>query len=70
MENLNNFFEDKTVIIIAHRLSTVKHADQIVVMDDGNIKESGNHHELLNKKGVYYNLVKNQLELETLSSEK
>ncbi|MET2983636.1 peptidase domain-containing ABC transporter [Aureibaculum conchae] len=68
MENLNNFFEDKTVIIIAHRLSTVKHADQIVVMDEGKIKESGNHQELLNKKGAYYNLVKNQLELEKLSS--
>lgn len=70
MENLNNFFEDKTVIVIAHRLSTVKHADQIVVMEEGNIKESGNHQELLNKKGAYYNLVKNQLELEKLSSDK
>lgn len=66
MENLNTFFEDKTVIIIAHRLSTVKHADQIMVMDDCRIKESGNHQELLNKKGAYYNLVKNQLELEKL----
>lgn len=70
MENLNNFFEDKTVIVIAHRLSTVKHADQIVVMDEGKIKESGNHQELLNKKGAYYNLIKNQLELEKLSSDK
>jgi ATP-binding cassette subfamily B protein len=70
MENLNNFFKDKTVIIIAHRLSTVKHADQILVMDEGKIKESGNHQELLNKKGIYYNLVKNQLELEKLSSDK
>lgn len=70
MENLNNLFLDKTVIIIAHRLSTVKHADQIVVMADGKITESGSHEELLDKKGTYYNLVKNQLELETLSSDK
>ncbi|QCX37203.1 peptidase domain-containing ABC transporter [Aureibaculum algae] len=70
MENLNTFFKDKTVIVIAHRLSTVKHADQIVVMDEGKIKESGNHQELLSKKGAYYNLVKNQLELEKLSSDK
>lgn len=68
MENLNNFFQDRTVIIIAHRLSTVKNADQIVVVDDGVIKESGNHNELLKQKGEYYNLVKNQLELEKLSN--
>tara|TARA_R110002073_G_scaffold72537_1_gene177068 strand:+ start:28027 stop:30228 length:2202 start_codon:yes stop_codon:yes gene_type:complete len=70
MGNLNMYFEDKTVIVIAHRLSTVRYADQIVVMDDGKIKESGNHQELLSKKGAYYNLVKNQLELEKLSSDK
>ncbi len=70
MKNLNNFFEDKTVIIIAHRLSTVKHANQIVVMENGKITESGNHQELLHKKRAYYNLVKNQLELEKLSSGK
>lgn len=68
MENLNRFFENRTVIIIAHRLSTVKNADQIVVMDEGRIKESGTHHELLELKGAYYSLVKNQLELEKLSN--
>lgn len=70
MENLNEFFQDKTVVIIAHRLSTVKNADQIVVVDEGVIIESGNHNELLQKKGAYYNLVKNQLELEKLSGTK
>lgn len=68
MENLKTFFEDKTVIIIAHRLSTVKNADQIVVMDDGMIKESGTHLELLDLKGAYYDLVSNQLELEKLNN--
>ncbi|KAF2329081.1 peptidase domain-containing ABC transporter [Flavobacterium daemonense] len=68
MENLNVFFKDKTVVIIAHRLSTVRNADQIVVMDDGIIKELGTHYELLDKQGAYYNLVKNQLELEKLSN--
>lgn len=68
MENLTKFFEDKTVIVIAHRLSTVKNADKIVVMDDGKIKESGTHSELLNLKGIYYELVRNQLELENLNN--
>ncbi len=68
MENLNRFFEGKTAVIIAHRLSTVKNADQIVVMDDGKIIEIGNHKELIALKGAYYNLVKNQLELEKLNS--
>ncbi|RKR80554.1 ATP-binding cassette subfamily B protein [Mucilaginibacter gracilis] len=63
MDNLNDFFVNKTVIIIAHRLSTVKNADQIIVLDDGEIVEIGNHHLLTNKKGKYYELVKNQLEL-------
>lgn len=63
MENLDRFFEGKTVIIVAHRLSTVCHADQIVVMEEGKIKEIGTHEELVKKQGVYYNLVKNQLEL-------
>ncbi|WP_166961521.1 peptidase domain-containing ABC transporter [Yeosuana marina] len=67
MRNLNEFFLNKTVVIIAHRLSTVKNADQIVVVDEGMIIESGNHNELLQKKGAYYHLVKNQLELEKLS---
>ncbi|OQD42715.1 ABC transporter ATP-binding protein [Croceivirga radicis] len=68
MENLDKFFKDRTVIIIAHRLSTVKHADQIVVMDEGRIKESGTHQELLELNGAYYNLVSNQLELEKLNA--
>ncbi|WP_055442927.1 peptidase domain-containing ABC transporter [Lacinutrix himadriensis] len=63
MENLDTFFEDKTVVVIAHRLSTVKNAHQIVVLDNGKIVEIGNHNELVIKKGNYYNLVKNQLEL-------
>ncbi len=68
MQNLNDFFKEKTVIIIAHRLSTVKNADQIVVMDEGRIIESGTHLELLALKGAYYGLVSNQLELEKLNS--
>ena len=63
MEKLNTFFEDKTVVVIAHRLSTVKHAHQIVVLDKGKIVEVGNHKTLVKQKGNYYNLVKNQLEL-------
>ena len=63
MENLNEFFVGKTVIIIAHRLSTVKNADQIVVLEKGRIVEYGNHQQLTAKKGEYYQLVKNQLEL-------
>ena len=51
------------MIIVAHRLSTVKNADQIVVLNDGEIAEIGNHKELTNKRGVYFELVKNQLEL-------
>ncbi|MCP4181200.1 MAG: peptidase domain-containing ABC transporter [bacterium] len=65
MEKLNTFFENKTVVVIAHRLSTVKNAHQIVVLDKGKIVEIGNHQELVNKKGNYYHLVKNQLELGT-----
>lgn len=63
MENLNSFFKNKTVVVIAHRLSTVKHAHQIVVLDKGRIVEVGNHETLIKNKGDYYNLVKNQLEL-------
>lgn len=63
MQNLNEFFKDKTVVVIAHRLSTVKNADLIIVLDKGRIIEKGNHAELTNLKGEYYNLVKNQLEL-------
>ncbi len=67
MENLHQFFKGKTAVVIAHRLSTVKNADQIVVLDQGNIVEKGTHQELLHLKGSYYNLVKNQLELEKLN---
>jgi ATP-binding cassette subfamily B protein len=63
MAKLNTFFEDKTVVVIAHRLSTVKNADQIVVLDKGKIVEVGNHQSLIKEKGSYYHLVKNQLEL-------
>lgn len=63
LENLQEFFRDKTVIVVAHRLSTVKHADKIVVMDSGEIAEEGTHRELVKAKGRYYELVKNQLEL-------
>ena len=63
MGNLNTFFKDKTAVVIAHRLSTVQNADQIVVLDKGKIIEKGNHKELINLKGSYYHLVKNQLNL-------
>ena len=63
MENLQTFFKGRTVIVVAHRLSTVKDADKIIVLQDGAIIEEGNHAELTNKKGKYYELVKNQLEL-------
>lgn len=63
MENLEKFFEGKTAIVIAHRLSTVKHADKIIVLDKGKVVEEGNHQELVALKGEYYRLVKNQLEL-------
>lgn len=65
MENLQYFFKGRTVLVIAHRLSTVKNADQIIVLDNGEIKESGNHRQLTAQKGLYFELVKNQLELET-----
>ncbi len=68
MENLNQFFKERTAVVIAHRLSTVKNADQIVVLDKGKIIEKGNHDELIQLKGSYYNLVKNQLELEKLNA--
>jgi ATP-binding cassette subfamily B protein len=63
MNNLNKFLEGKTVVVIAHRLSTVRNADQVVVLDNGKVVEIGTHTELTNIRGKYFNLVKNQLEL-------
>jgi ATP-binding cassette, subfamily B, bacterial len=63
MENLQEFFQGRTVIVVAHRLSTVKNADKIVVLEKGKIIEEGNHAALTQKRGTYYELVKNQLEL-------
>ena len=63
MENLNQIYQGRTVVVVAHRLSTVKHADQIAVLDRGELVELGTHEELTAKRGAYYNLVKNQLEL-------
>ena len=60
-ENLSSFYKNRTVIVIAHRLSTVRNADQILVMNEGEIVEKGNHEELINLKGFYHNLIKNQL---------
>jgi len=63
MENLQLVFKGKTVVIVAHRLSTVRDADQIIVLDRGKIVEEGKHNALIAKKGQYFNLVRNQLEL-------
>lgn len=63
IDNLNEFFKGRTVVVVAHRLSTVKNADQIVVLSNGKIQEVGTHEQLAKSKGVYYNLVRNQLEL-------
>ena len=63
VEHLDEFYKGKTVIIVAYRLSTVKNADQIVVLDKGKVVETDNHEALTAKRGAYYNLVKNQLEL-------
>lgn len=63
VENLGEFYKGRTVVVVAHRLSTVKNADQIIVLDAGRIVESGTHASLIAAQGSYYNLVKNQLEL-------
>ena len=62
-DNLNSFFKNRTVVIVAHRLSTVKNADQIVVLENGKIAEIGTHEQLVKNKANYFNLVSNQLEL-------
>lgn len=63
MENLNAFFKGRTVLIIAHRLSTVRNADQIITLDKGQLVECGDHQELIKRQGTYFTLIKNQLEL-------
>jgi ATP-binding cassette subfamily B protein len=63
VENLEQFFSGRTVVVVAHRLSTVRNADQIVVLERGALIEQGTHEELIAEKGAYFNLVKNQLEL-------
>jgi len=62
-DNLNSFYKNRTVVIIAHRLSTVMNADQILVMNKGEIVERGNHGDLIQNKGAYHNLIKNQLKI-------
>jgi ATP-binding cassette subfamily B protein len=64
-KNLGQFFRNRTVVVVAHRLSTVRNADQIIVMKEGKIAETGTHTELINRKADYYHLVKEQLELGT-----
>ncbi|WP_018616398.1 peptidase domain-containing ABC transporter [Segetibacter koreensis] len=63
IENLSEYFKGRTVVVVAHRLSTVKNADQLIVLEDGEIVERGSHLQLTHNKGAYYELVKNQLEL-------
>ena len=63
VNNLEEFCKNRSVVVIAHRLSTVVNADQIVVLDKGGVAEVGTHKELVAMQGIYYNLVKNQLEL-------
>jgi len=63
LENMQEFFQGRTVVVVAHRLSTVRNADKIVVLDCGAIVEEGTHIELIALQGKYYELVKNQLEL-------
>lgn len=63
VKNLAEFYKERTVVLVAHRLSTVKDADNIIVLENGEVAESGNHESLTAKKGLYYTLVKNQLEL-------
>jgi ATP-binding cassette subfamily B protein len=65
MENLARFCCGRTVVVIAHRLSTVRNADQIIVLDHGRMVEQGQHEELTRSRGPYFTLVKNQLELGT-----
>jgi ATP-binding cassette subfamily B protein len=63
VENLAGFYAGRTVVIVAHRLSTVRQADMILVLDKGTVQESGTHQELVQRKGAYYRLIRDQLEL-------
>ena len=63
LDNLKEFLKEKTSVIVAHRLSTVRDADCIVVLHEGRVVETGTHDELIRMKGYYYTLIKNQLEL-------
>lgn len=63
-QKLESFYENRTVVVVAHRLSTVRNADQIIVLEKGKLAEMGTHFELIEKEGIYFNLVRNQLELE------
>ena len=65
VENLTEFYRGRTVVVVAHRLSTVRNADRIVVLDSGRVVETGDHDSLTARRGAYYNLVRNQLELGT-----
>jgi len=63
MKNIEELYHNKTIIVIAHRLSTVQNADNIVVLGNGEIVEQGTHQDLIQRKGEYYKLIRNQLEL-------
>ena len=63
MHNLQEFYHGRTVLVVAHRLSTVRNADNIIVLDKGHVVEEGTHEQLVEMRGMYYTLVRNQLEL-------